>query len=128
MKRSCQRQMPGFGLARPTHDLDRADVVRRQKHDPCPPDVLLRRVPIADNRLEATPLRWLRAMEIPVRMRQTRMRPEPWESLLGFKCQIWSTRSEKVPSTLFKIAQTPLLIKGHPAHPKAIVRVRAESY
>src|SRR6266496_244166 len=31
-------------------------------------------------------------MEIPVRMRQTRTRPEAWESLLGFKCQIWSTR------------------------------------
>ncbi len=30
-------------------------------------------------------------MEIPVRMRQTRTRPEAWESLLGFKCQIWST-------------------------------------
>src|SRR6266545_6575322 len=47
----------GLGLPRPTHDFDRADAVRRQKHDPCPPDVLLRCVPIADNRLEATPLR-----------------------------------------------------------------------
>jgi hypothetical protein len=47
----------GLGLPRPMHDFDRADAVRRQKHDPCPPDMLLRCVPIADNRLELTPLR-----------------------------------------------------------------------
>jgi len=35
----------------------------------------------------------LRAMEIPVRMRQTRIRPIRWESLPGFKCQTRSTRS-----------------------------------
>jgi hypothetical protein len=48
----------GFGLPRPTHYFDRADAVRRQKHDPCAPDVLLRCVPIPHNRLELTPLRW----------------------------------------------------------------------
>jgi hypothetical protein len=31
-------------------------------------------------------------MEIPVRMRQTRMRPVRWESPPGFKCQTQSTR------------------------------------
>ena len=30
----------------------------------------------------------MRVMEIPVRMRQTRMRRIRWESSLGFKCQI----------------------------------------
>ena len=33
----------------------------------------------------------LRVMEIPVRMRQTRMHPLTWESLPGFKCQTQST-------------------------------------
>ena len=32
-------------------------------------------------------------MEIPSRMRQTRIRRFPWESLLGFKCQVLSTRA-----------------------------------
>ena len=81
----------GLESPRPMHDFDRADAVRRQKHDLCPPDMLLPRVAIADNRLELTPLRGGNGDGIPVRMRQTRTRPEAWESLLGFKCQIWST-------------------------------------
>jgi len=32
-------------------------------------------------------------MDIPVRMRQTRMPTGPWESLWGFKCQMRSTRT-----------------------------------
>jgi hypothetical protein len=35
----------------------------------------------------------LRVMEIPVRMRQTRMPPVQWESPPGFKCQTRSTRT-----------------------------------
>ena len=38
----------------------------------------------------------LRVMEIPVRMRQTRMRPVRWESPPGFKCQTRSTRMVKL--------------------------------
>jgi hypothetical protein len=38
----------------------------------------------------------LRVMEIPVRMRQTRMRPVRWESPPGFKCQTLSTRRTEI--------------------------------
>jgi len=36
-------------------------------------------------------------MEIPVRMRQTRMHPVSWESPPGFKCQTWSTSMAATP-------------------------------
>ena len=38
----------GLGLARPPHDLDRADAVTAQQNHPRTPDVLLRRVAIVD--------------------------------------------------------------------------------
>src|SRR5215213_6010849 len=37
----------GLRLARPAHDLDRADTVRRQQQDLGPPDMLLRAVAVA---------------------------------------------------------------------------------
>ena len=40
----------GLGLARPAHDLDRAQPVGREQHDLCPPDVFLRTVPIGHER------------------------------------------------------------------------------
>ena len=43
----------GLRLARPAHDLVRAEAVGRQQHDLGPPDMLLGRVAVADQRLEA---------------------------------------------------------------------------
>ena len=45
-KRSCQRQTQVLRLARPAHDLDGAEPVRRQQHDLGPPDMLLRAVAV----------------------------------------------------------------------------------
>ena len=42
----------GLGLARLAHDRARADPFRGQQDDPCSPDVLLRGVPVADQRTE----------------------------------------------------------------------------
>ncbi|HET9246604.1 MAG TPA: hypothetical protein VFO15_12450, partial [Xanthobacteraceae bacterium] len=41
-------------------------------------------------------------MEIPVRMRQTRMQSAPTESLPGFKCQIKSTSDGNAEKQLFR--------------------------
>lgn len=42
----------GLRLAGPPHDLDRADTVRRQQNDLGPPDMLLRAVAVAGDRLQ----------------------------------------------------------------------------
>ena len=43
----------GLRLARPAHDRDRAEAVGAEQHDLGPPDVLLGRVAVADQRLQA---------------------------------------------------------------------------
>ena len=63
----------GLRLARPAHDLDGAEAVRRQQHDLGPPDMLLRAVAVTDDRLQAAAVAAVRATEIPGRMPQTRM-------------------------------------------------------
>ena len=42
----------GLRLAGPAHDLDRAEAVGREQHDLGPPDMLLRRVAVADDCLQ----------------------------------------------------------------------------
>jgi len=42
----------GLRLLRPAHDLDRAAAIGGQKHDLGPPDMLLRRIAVADDRLK----------------------------------------------------------------------------
>src|ERR1700686_3151425 len=42
----------GLGLACLAHDRARADPFRGQQDDPCSPDMLLRGVPVADQRME----------------------------------------------------------------------------
>jgi hypothetical protein len=46
----------GFGGAGLAHDLGRADTIGAQQHDGGPPDMLLGRVPVADNSLKALPV------------------------------------------------------------------------
>ena len=48
----------GLRLARPAHDLDRADAGGAEQHDLGSPDMLLRRVAVAHQRFEATMIRW----------------------------------------------------------------------
>ena len=47
----------GLRCAGPAHDLNRADALGREQYDLGPPDVLLRRVAIRDNRIEAAAFR-----------------------------------------------------------------------
>jgi hypothetical protein len=49
-------------------------------------------------------------MEIPVRMRQTRMHPLTWESPPGFKCQTQSTREKA--ATFEVLGQLSLEVVG----------------
>src|SRR5512135_1730009 len=51
MNRSCQRQTLGFALP-PAHDLRRAETVRGREDDLRSPDVLLRAVPVRNNRFQ----------------------------------------------------------------------------
>src|SRR5438067_9211086 len=48
----------GLRLARPPHDLDRADAGRTEQHDLGSPDMLLGGVAVADQRVEAAMVRW----------------------------------------------------------------------
>jgi len=45
-----------FARPRPVHDLASAQAIRRQQHDPRSPNVLLRAIPIADDRLQPRPV------------------------------------------------------------------------
>jgi hypothetical protein len=76
----------GFRFAGPAHDLICTDAVGTQQDDLSPPDVLMRRITIPRERSQAAAVS-LRAIEIPVRIRQTRTLRARRESLLGFKCQ-----------------------------------------
>src|SRR3977135_98354 len=91
MKRSCQRHPQVFDLPVrrmislvPTPSALNRTISARQT---CLCGVLRFRVSTFRRRRSAG----LRVMEIPVRMRQTRMRPVRWESPPGFKCQTRST-------------------------------------
>ena len=96
MKRSCQRQTQVFDLP-----------VRRMISLVPIPSALNRTISARQTclcgalRSRASTFRrrrsaGLRVMEIPVRMRQTRMRPVRWESPPGFKCQTRSTSSRRL--------------------------------
>jgi hypothetical protein len=78
----------GLGLAGSAHDLVRADAVGREQDDLGLPRMLLRGLAVSDDRLRSATET---VMEIPVRMRQTRIRDKPWESLPGLKRQNLST-------------------------------------
>jgi len=93
MKRSCQRQTQVFDLP-----------VRRMTSLVPIPSALNRTISARQTclcgalRSCTTTFRrrrsaGLRVMEMPVRMRQTRMRPVRWESPPGFKCQTQPTSS-----------------------------------
>src|SRR6266702_3724880 len=93
MKRSCQRQTQVFDFPvrrmislLPTPSALNRTISARQT---CLWGVLRSRVSTFRRRRSAG----LRVMEIPVRMRQTRMRSARWESPPGFKCQTQSTSS-----------------------------------
>ena len=81
----------GLGLAGPTHDLDGAEAVGREQHDLGSPDMLLRRVAVTDDRLQAAAIGGFSVTEIPGRMPKTRMRQTRRESPIGFTRQIFST-------------------------------------
>src|ERR1017187_5401365 len=92
MKRSCQRHTQVFDLPVrrmislvPTPSALNRTISARQT---CLCGVLRSRASAFRRRRSAG----LRVMEIPVRMRQTRMHPVSWESPPGFKCQTRSTR------------------------------------
>src|SRR6267378_3457045 len=92
MKRSCQRHTQVFDLPVrrmislvPTPSALKRTISARQT---CLCGVLRSRASAFRRRRSAG----LRVMEIPVRMRQTRMHSGPWESPPGFKCQTRSTR------------------------------------
>ena len=91
MKRSCQRQTHGLGLAGPAHDLGGAATVRRQQDDPRPPDVLLRAVPVRHDRLQTGTVGGADFDVDSLRMPQTRMHPPQRESAFGFFRQKLST-------------------------------------
>jgi hypothetical protein len=74
-------------FAGPANDLTGANTVRAQQDDLSPPDMLLGALRFRVSTFRRRQSAGLRVMEIPVRMRQTRMRPVRWESLRGFKCQ-----------------------------------------
>src|SRR6476659_1662042 len=91
MKRSCQRQTQVFDLPVrrmislvPTASALNRTISARQT---CLCGALRSRASTFRRRRSAS----LRVMEIPVRMRQTRMRPVRGESPPGFKCQTQST-------------------------------------
>src|ERR1035437_3740572 len=91
MKRSCQRHTQVFDLPVrrmislvPTPSALNRTISARQT---CLFGVLRSRASAFRRRRSAG----LRVMEIPVRMRQTRMHPVSWESPPGFKCQTRST-------------------------------------
>src|SRR5208283_110908 len=91
MKRSCQRQTQVFDLPVrrmislvPTPSALNRTISARQT---CLCGALRSRASAFSRRRSAG----LRVMEIPVRMRQTRMHPVTWESPPGFKCQTQST-------------------------------------
>jgi hypothetical protein len=91
MKRSCQRQTQVFDLPVrrmislvPTPSALKSTISARQT---CLCGALRSRTITFRRRRSAG----LRVMEIPVRMRQTRMRPVHWEFHSGFKCQTRST-------------------------------------
>src|SRR4029077_6032756 len=97
MKRSCQRHTQVFDLP-----------VRRMISLVPTPSALTRTIPARQTclcgvlRSRARALRGrrsadLRVMEVPVRMRQTRMHSGPGESPPGFKCQTRSTRIIDLP-------------------------------
>src|ERR1700749_127974 len=94
MKRSCQRHTQVFDLTVrrmislvPTPSALNRTISARQT---CLCGLLRSRASAFRRRRSAG----LRVMEIPVRMRQTRMHSGPGESPPGFKCQTRSTRDE----------------------------------
>src|SRR5215475_12304494 len=46
----------GFALAGAPHDLDGAETIGSQRHDPRPPDMLLQAVPVGHYGFEASPI------------------------------------------------------------------------
>jgi hypothetical protein len=52
LSRNSPSTRPRRGLARPAHDLGRAEVGSRKEHDRGPPDMLLAGVAVADDRLQ----------------------------------------------------------------------------
>src|SRR5450759_1077942 len=124
MKRSCQRQTQVFDLPVrrmislvPTPSALNRTISARQT---CLCGALRSRASAFKRRRSAG----LRVMEIPVRMRQTRMHPVSWESPPGFKCQTRSTSSSvtchlKVSHSIMAAldAYRPLPIREDCSHP-----------
>jgi hypothetical protein len=114
MKRSCQRHTQAFDLPVrrmislvPTPSALNRTISARQT---CLCGVLRSRASAFRRRRSAG----LRVMEIPVRMRQTRMHSAPGESPPGFKCQTQSTRRANFPQVLRRETATQ--------HPKRLQR------
>jgi hypothetical protein len=108
MKRSCERHTQAFDL--PVRRMTSL-VIGAQQDNLTPPDVLMRhallsRASVAEQRRSAG----LRAMEIPVRIRQTRTYRVRRESLTGFKCQVRSTRMSREPPRTASCAHSPRVV------------------
>jgi hypothetical protein len=52
--------MQGLAYTRLTSDLTRADALRRQKHNPCAPGVLLKAVSVRRNRIKTSTIRGIK--------------------------------------------------------------------
>ena len=83
----------GLRLAGPAHDFIGANTVRAQQDDLGSPNMLVRVLRSRASAFRRRRSEGLRVMEIPVRMRQTRMIEFRWESPPGLKCQTRSTSS-----------------------------------
>jgi hypothetical protein len=86
----CEALLPtpyaGLGFAGLPHDLDGAHTVAAQQNDLGAPNMLLRRIANPDQRAQALAINRRNGEDIPVRMRQTRMRTRERESQAGLLC------------------------------------------
>ena len=79
----------GLRLARPAHDLDRAEAAGRKQYDLGPPGMLLRGVAVADDRLQAAAIDGAEGDGDTGAHAARVARPKPiGKSRRGFNCQI----------------------------------------
>ena len=96
----------GLGLGRSPHDRVRADAIGGQQHDFSPPDVLPRRVAVLHHSLEPANSGGRNGEGFfPARIAQTRTSSPHRESHRGLKCQVRSTRSDKVENKSILLVQ-----------------------
>jgi hypothetical protein len=81
----------GFALADSAGDGGGARAVSSQNNDLRAPDVLLRAVAIANDRVQSNPISTVTVMEIPLRITDYRTKPSLQKLLFGLFCRVLST-------------------------------------